>query len=406
MSQPRFSQIPAGAGFYAWIILLAGFIAAALGAVYYMEHSGHWVTGMSNQVIWGTPHLFAIFLIVAASGALNVASIASVFNKTMYKPLAPLSAILAVALLIGGLVVLVLDLGRPDRLIVAMTHFNFKSIFTWNIFLYSGFAAIVLIYLWTMLEKRMNRYSQRAGLVAFLWRLILTTGTGSIFGFLVAREGYDAALLAPMFVILSFAWGLAVYMLVLMISCRIHDRELGNLVILRLRSLLAIFVAATLYFSLVYHVTNLYATEHHSFEAFVLRDGGVYTAMFWLGQIVLGTLLPLGLLFHPSTQRVPLWIATAAGLVIVGAFATLYVIIIGGQSFPIDIFTGYTVSSSFDDGIIADYAPSLPELILGIGGVAIGLMLVSISMAALRLLPESLSDEVMQPLVAKEVVAD
>ena len=45
---------------------------------------------------WGVPHVFAVFLIVAASGALNVASIASVFGKTAYKPLAPLSGLVAI----------------------------------------------------------------------------------------------------------------------------------------------------------------------------------------------------------------------------------------------------------------------------------------------------------------------
>ena len=91
-------------------------IAAGLSAALYMEHYGHVVTGMSNQIVWGTPHVFAVFLIVAASGALNVASFSSVFNKLAYKPYARLSGVLAIALLIGGLAVLVLDLGRPDRL--------------------------------------------------------------------------------------------------------------------------------------------------------------------------------------------------------------------------------------------------------------------------------------------------
>ena len=98
-------------------------------------HGGHYVTGMDNQVVWGMPHVFAIFLIVAASGALNVASISSVFNQTIYKPMARMSAILALTLLAGGLAVLVLDLGRADRLVVAMTSYNFKSIFAWNIYL-------------------------------------------------------------------------------------------------------------------------------------------------------------------------------------------------------------------------------------------------------------------------------
>ncbi|MDH5471095.1 MAG: polysulfide reductase NrfD, partial [Gammaproteobacteria bacterium] len=197
-----FREIDGGLPFYMLVGFIGVFVLAALGAAYYMEHNGHWVTGMSNQVIWGTPHVFAVFLIVAASGALNVASISSVFNKTAYKPLARLSGLLAITLLVGGLAVLVLDLGRPDRLIVAMTYYNFKSIFAWNIILYTGFMAIVAIYLWMMMERKMNRFTKSAGLAAFVWRLILTTGTGSIFGFLVARQGYDAAIMAPMFIVM------------------------------------------------------------------------------------------------------------------------------------------------------------------------------------------------------------
>ena len=122
-----------------------------------MEHHGHVVTGMSNQIVWGTPHVFAVFLIVAASGALNVASFSSVFNRLAYKPYARLSGLLAIALLAGGLAVLVLDLGRPDRLIVAMTTYNFKSIFAWNIYLYTGFFAVVATYLFVMMDRKVSR---------------------------------------------------------------------------------------------------------------------------------------------------------------------------------------------------------------------------------------------------------
>src|SRR4030067_1396985 len=90
------------AGLLALLALLGTLIAVGVGAALYMEHNGHWVTGMSNQVIWGTPHVFAVFLIVAASGALNVASIASVVGRRLYTPLARLSGSLAIALLAGG----------------------------------------------------------------------------------------------------------------------------------------------------------------------------------------------------------------------------------------------------------------------------------------------------------------
>ena len=150
-------------GFLALLAILGAIVLAGLGAAWYMEHNGHCVTGMTNQVVWGTPHVFAVFLIVAASGALNVASIASVFGRQLYKPLSRLSGLLALTLLAGGLAVLVLDLGRPDRLIVAMTYYNFKSIFAWNIFLYIGFFVVVAVYLWMMMERRMNSTANRWG---------------------------------------------------------------------------------------------------------------------------------------------------------------------------------------------------------------------------------------------------
>ena len=103
-------------GYFLLLGVLGLLTLAGLAASHYMETHGHWVTGMNNQIVWGMPHVFAVFLIVAASGALNVASIASVFGKKVYKPLSPLSGLLAIALLVGGLAVLVLDLGRPDRL--------------------------------------------------------------------------------------------------------------------------------------------------------------------------------------------------------------------------------------------------------------------------------------------------
>jgi len=377
-----------------WLILM---VLGGLGAAWYMEHNGHWVTGMDNQVVWGTPHVFAVFLIVAASGALNVASMASAFGKTEYKPLSRLSALLSLALLAGGLAVLVLDLGRPDRLIVAMTTYNFKSIFAWNIYLYTGFFVVVGVYLWMMMDRPMMKFSKGAGTFAFVWRLILTTGTGSIFGFLVARQAYDAAIMAPMFVIMSFAYGMAIYLLVLMALCQWTARPLGDFLVGRLRNLLRLFVAATFYFVIVYHLTNLYGTENHGVQRFVLLDGGVFTALFWVGQVVIGYLAPMALLYYPGTRDSRSNIVLAAILVIAGGLAQMYVTIIGGQAYPLNMFPGYEVSSPFFDGAIASYAPSLPEVALGVGGIAIALAIVVVALRVLPFAPTDLSDATMDP---------
>ena len=384
-------------GFFGLLAGLAAVMLIGLLAVWYMEHNGHYVTGMSNQIIWGMPHVFAVFLIVAASGALNVASIASVFQKKMYEPLARLSALLAIALLAGGLVILLLDLGRPDRLIVAMTYYNFKSIFAWNIILYIGFFAIVGTYIWTMMDHSVYRFKRLAGFSAFIWRLILTTGTGSIFGFLVARSAYDAALLAPMFIIMSFSFGLAIFLLVLMASYKWTGRELGDAIVQRLRNLLGVFVGAVMYFVIVYHLTNLYITEHHGVEEFILLNGGIYTNLFWIGQIILGTLIPLALIYAPGVKTCRKTLGLACTLIILGGFSQMYVLIIGGQAYPLQIFPGYEVTSSFFDGGINEYTPSIYEILLGFGGIAVTLFAVTFAIKVLSFLPTSLADKVTDP---------
>lgn len=376
--------------FWGFLGLNALLIAIGLAAAHYMEVNGHIVTGMSNQIVWGMPHVFAVFLIVAASGALNLASISSVFSKVQYKPYARLSAMLAIALLVGGLAILVLDLGRPERLIVAMLKHNFKSIFAWNIYLYTGFIAIVAAYLFIMMDRTASRYpmlGKGMGGLAFTWRLILTTGTGSIFGFLVAREAYDTALLAPLFIAASLLYGLAFTVLVLVILGRetpgglMSDEMAANF-----RGLLIVFSLATLYFTAVYFVTKLYGTQYHGIVAFLLRDGGVYPAVFWLGQIVLGSLIPL-LLLATSGDRT--MVITASLLFLVGGMAQMYVIIVGAQAYPLDLFPGMQTSSSFGDGQVAHYMPSLPEVLLGISGIAIAMLIVGVAVKLLPFLPKT-----------------
>lgn len=384
-------------GYILLLAILGALVLLGLGSAWFMEHNGHHVTGMNNQIVWGMPHVFAVFLIVAASGALNIASISSVFGITVYKPLSRLSGLLALALLIGGLGVLVLDLGRPDRLIVAMTTYNFKSIFAWNIYLYNGFMVIVGVYLWFQMERRMQRYATTAGWVAFIWRLTLTTGTGSIFGFLVAREAYDAAIMAPLFIAMSFSFGLAFFLLVTMASCAWTGRPLGDKLVRRMGKLLAIFIAAVLYFTATQHLTNLYAAEHAGVERFILLEGGIVTTLFWWGQVILGGIVPLALLFLPMTAGTRGGTILASLLVILGGLAQVYVIIVGAQAYPLVLFPGMEVASSFADGAVAQYSPSWYEIALGIGGVAFALLAVALAVRVLPFLPTTLADGAVDP---------
>ena len=384
MDKIRF-QVLAGThtGYRLLLWLLIILIGIGLIAAHHMESQGHWVTGMDNRVVWGLPHVFAIFLILSASGALNTASISSVFGGSDYQPLARLSGLLAVTLLTGGLAVLVLDLGRPDRLVVAMTYYNFSSVFAWNVFLYTGFMLVVLIYLWVMMTPQMRGYVRSVGVVALIWRLILTSGTGAIFGFLVARDAYDTAIMVPLFILMSLSLGMAVFWVSTLTMCRWNGYRVAPELSEKLRRLSAVFVLGVLFLMALHHLANICMAHHQGIERFLLVDGGVYPWLFWLGFVLCGSIVP-GWWYLDRRFCTPAWTVTTALMVIVGGLCHLYVTIIGAQAYPLRLVSGYRVDSGFYDGEITHYLPTLPELALGIGGVSLALL---ITMLAVRILP-------------------
>ena len=87
----------------------------------------------------------------------------------------------------------------------------------------------------------------------------------------------------------------------------------------------------------------------------------------------------------------------AAALIVLGGLAQMYVTIIGAQAWPLDLFPGYDMRSSFYDGVLHPYAPSLPEAALALGGFAIALGGALLGVKFLRLLPADLSDESLRP---------
>jgi Ni/Fe-hydrogenase subunit HybB-like protein len=73
---------------------------------------------------------------------------------------------------------------------------------------------------------------------------VLTTGTGSIFGFPGGAPGLcQSALLAPMFIVLSFGWGLAVFLIVQSAMYAWNGLTLPAPIQRRMTRLLGIFVA-------------------------------------------------------------------------------------------------------------------------------------------------------------------
>jgi molybdopterin-containing oxidoreductase family membrane subunit len=67
------------------------------------------------------------------------------------------------------------------------------------------------------------------------------------------------------------------------------------------------------------------------------------------------------------------------------------------------MFPGKTIiESGFHDGVqgaVSAYVPSIPEILLGLGGVSVALIITAVGIRVLQFLPESLADHVVDPHV-------
>ncbi len=100
---------------------------------------------------------------------------------------------------------------------------------------------------------------------------------------------------------MSFAWGLAVFLVAQSALYRWNGRTPPAAIRQRMQNLLGLFVVAVLFFVLIYHLTKLYFARQTAFERFILRDGGVYPQLFWWGYVVAGSLVPLFLVWRPAS---------------------------------------------------------------------------------------------------------
>jgi Ni/Fe-hydrogenase subunit HybB-like protein len=370
-------------GYWKLVVFLGVLILMGAAAFIAVEIHGHGITGMNNKIAWGVPHIFAITLLVMASGALNLGSMSTVFAVKQFKQFGRFSAFLAIALLIGGLAVLMLDLGRPDRLLLTMMHMNFSSMFTLNVFLYSGFIVLCFLYLWSMFEYQ--QYTKLVGSTAFLWRVILTTGTGSIFGVLHAREVFHSAITAPTFVALSLSSGTAISALLLVSTFKYTKREMEDTIVFGLRNAFIFFTLLVTYLLVVEKFTQSYSPAFYDVQTWILT--GPYSMLYLLGVWGALIIVPMAILFNPSTGnsvRGMMWASLSS---VIGTFAFVAHTLLAGQSYPLNMFPGYEVSSAFQDGAVATYSPAAVEFILGFGGIAITGIIYMLGIKFFRMLP-------------------
>jgi Ni/Fe-hydrogenase subunit HybB-like protein len=221
--------------------------------------------------------------------------------------------------------------------------------------------------------------------VAVLWAILVHSGTGAIFGF-VPRELYGSPLLPPSFVAAALSSGTALMILVILALSRLTGRPLEGGLIAWVGRLLGIFVVAAGYFVFIENAYRLSAHPSREAERFFLF-GGTHSLIFWVGLVLLGTLVPAIILFSRKLSSRIGFIAFSAVLVVVGVFCERYLIVVPGLAHPPDLLPGWKiVASSVEEGVVS-YAASRYEILQALGVAALIALLFLWGLKLLKLLP-------------------
>jgi molybdopterin-containing oxidoreductase family membrane subunit len=366
------------------MLVLFGVAGAGLFATYLMYTQGLHITGMSNRVPWGISIVMLIYYIGLSAGSLVLSAMSALFGRKEFKPFARIAALLAMLLLVGALLSMILDWGKPDRVFVPFMYFNFVSMFSINGILYSTYIAICFVYLLAMFAEK-EKLVTAIALIAVIWAVGVHSGTGAIFGF-VSRELYESPLLPPSFITAALSSGTALMIILLQLLFRYTKRPFDQRYVKELSRLLAVFIIVVAYFLFIENAFRAYNIGHREAASFFLF-GGSHSMVFWVGLIGIGIVVPALILFTPGSKNSIKMINIAAILHVIGVFCERYIIVIPGQLHPADILPNMNVESVALDGAIVSYSISFLEVVQALGVAAIVAIAFMLGLRVFAMLP-------------------
>ncbi len=361
------------ARFYAWIAFLLAVIAWGLYAYVHQLRNGLIVTGMRDQVSWGLYITNFVFFIGISHAGTLISAILRVTNTEWRRPITRLAEAITVFALCIGAPMVIVDLGRPERMLNLFRYGRIQSPILWDVLSVSTYLTGCAIYLYIPMIPDLGMLAEKSHLPDWRRRLYkkLSLGwTGSpeqwslleraisvmavmiiplavsvhtvvswIFA-MTLRPGWNSSIFGPYFVVGAIYSGAAAVIFSMYILRRvlhleeylqpIHFRNLGLL--------LLAFSLLYLYFNVNEYLTMGYKFEGIEKEYLTRLFFGDYAPLFWSVQAV-GVIMPALLMIavlgmkHYRRFTIP-GVALAAFLAIVGAWAKRYLIVVPTLSSP------------------------------------------------------------------------
>jgi Ni/Fe-hydrogenase subunit HybB-like protein len=391
--------------FKIWFGFLGLALLICLGAYGLQLKNGMVVTGLGDYVSWGMYIANFVFFVATSLIGMLISAVLGLSGQKWAAPLARIAEIIALAFAMVAGLVIVMDMGRPERLLNVFIHGRIQSPIVWDVTVVTIYVAISALFLYIplipdlkicaeklenlppfvrniykVLSLNWNNTSQQKKIIKQTTRVIaifiipvalaIHTVTSWLFAN-TSRVGWDSTIFGPYFVTGAFVSGTAAVIIAMYffrknykLEAYITDNHFDMI-----GKLLVLVSLVYLYFNLNEYMVPGYKMKE--MEAILIRDlfVGNHAVLFWSVQMF-GLVLPIILLLFKKIRK-PFPMLVIGIMVLVGAWFKRYIIVVPTMEHPYLPIQNVPLSFKI-------YTPTLIETLVTIAPLIMVLLIITI----------------------------
>jgi Ni/Fe-hydrogenase subunit HybB-like protein len=393
----RFPKLPKITSWLIWIGTLGILAAAGAVAGLMVFTKGLVVTNLTDRVPWGLWITLDLSSIAISAGAFSLCATVYLLGLKRFQPVARTATFIGLVGYTMALLSLLLDIGRPDRFWHAVVFWNKHSLLwevTMCVTLYLGVLVIECLPIFARfnwLNERfprlankmlgMHRFAPILAIIGLGLSMLHQSSLGALYGVLKSRPYWFRPDISVLFIISAVVAGISLTIFVSMLSARLTRKaNVDDALLERLSFFVGWILVVYLYFRFWDALSMTYTYEPGRTEGLNLLTRGPLSFNFWIGEILLGLVVPIFLLLNKRMRAIPFWRMLALGLVVGGVIAYRWDINLSGLLIVISYLPG-NVAVSY-----TNYHPSMIEFISSTGILAYGLLAFSFGARYLKII--------------------
>jgi Ni/Fe-hydrogenase subunit HybB-like protein len=295
---------------------------------------------METAVLYNVPHeipwkiyipLYFYFTGLSA-GSFILSTLSTVFGVKRFKPMALPAAIISFVLLLLAPACLILDLHQPTRFwhTLVPEFFNNTSALSYGSWLLTLYPIANLVYIYFIFVKN-DRITKILGTITVPLAIFVHAYTGFAFALVRARAWWHSALMPGYFLTSALLSGIALLFVVALAMDRFRKEPLELELYTSLRWMMVGILLTDLFWNGSFWLTLLVSNaDGHVSILYALHE-----KLYLWGEVILGMLVPLGILVVPWTRDSKMWVCLASILIICGVFLMRYSVVFIGFDIPL-----------------------------------------------------------------------